>query len=30
MSKLIVAFARASDGFAHLAQLIDLDPRACA
>lgn len=30
MIKLMAAFACASDGFAHLAQLIDLDWRACA
>ena len=30
MSQLIAQFERACDGFARLAQLIDLDWRACA
>jgi hypothetical protein len=30
MSKLIAAFASVSDGLVHLAQLVDLDWRACA
>ena len=30
MSKLMAALASASDGFAHLAQMIDFDWRACA